>query len=100
MSHAISHCGEELIYLPPKLANKHAIINVRTKDKDKDKGKDEDNECLKCALRAALFPPEGGEDPQRPSKYPKNDGINYKGIDFPTPVGQIIKLKAQNRTLQ
>ena len=54
---------------------------------------------MKWALRAALFPPQDGKDPQRPSKYPVNDGINYEGIDFPTPVTQINKLEAQNRNL-
>ena len=83
--------GGTYLPLPPKLANKHAIINVRTNKKD--------NECLKWALRAALFPPKNGKDPQRPSKYPKNDGINYEGIDFPTPVGQIDKLEAQNKNI-
>jgi len=56
-----------------------------------------DNECLKWALRAALF--SVGKDPQRPSKYPVKDGIDYRGIDFPTPVGQIDKLETQNRNL-
>ena len=37
--------------------------------------------------------------PQRPSRYPVNDGINYEGIDFPTPVKQIDKLEVQNRNL-
>jgi len=54
---------------------------------------------LKWALRAALFPPKDKKDPQRPSKYPVNDGINYVGIDFPTPVKQIEKLEAQNPKL-
>ena len=82
--------GGTYLPLPPKLANKHAIINVQNRD----------NECLKWALRAASFPPNNGKDPQRPSKYKKvNDGINYKGIDYPTPVGQIYKLEAQNRNL-
>ena len=58
-----------------------------------------DNECLKWALRAALFPPQDGKHPQRTSKYPVVDGINYKGIDFPTPVKQIDKLEAQNSNL-
>ena len=40
-----------------------------------------------------------GKNPQRPSKYPVNDGINYAGIDFPTPVKQIEKLEAQNPKL-
>ena len=75
--------------LPSALANKKAIINVKNKD----------NECLKWALRAALFPPKDGVHPERPSKYPKNDGINYKGIDFPTPVKQIDKLEKQNPNL-
>ena len=40
-----------------------------------------------------------GKNPQRPSKYPVKDGINYEGIDFPTPVKQIDKLEAQNKNL-
>ena len=75
--------------LPANLARKKAIINVKNRD----------NECLKWALRAALFPPQDGKDPQRPSKYPVNDGINYGGIDFPTPVKQKDKLEAQNKKL-
>ena len=59
-----------------------------------------DNEFLKWALRAALFPPKDGKDPQRPSKYIwLNDGINYEGIAFPTPVKRIDMLEAQNRNL-
>ena len=81
--------GGTYLPLPAKLANKKAIINVKNKD----------NECLKWALRSALFPPKDGVHPERPSKYPKNDGINYKGIDFPTPVKQIDKLEAQNGNL-
>jgi len=68
--------GGTYLPLPANLAKKKAIINVQNKD----------NECLKRALRAALFPV--GKDAQRPSKYPVNDGINYKGINFPTPVKQ------------
>ena len=81
--------GGTYLPLPANLANKKAIINVKNRD----------NECLKWALRAALFPPQDGKDPQRPSKYPVNDGINYGGIDFPTPVKQIDKLEAQNKKL-
>ena len=81
--------GGTYLPLPAKLANKKAIINVQNRD----------NECLKWSLRAALFPPKDGKNPQRPSKYPVNDGINYVGIDFPTPVKQIEKLEAQNPKL-
>ena len=81
--------GGTYLPLPAKLAKKKAIINVKNKD----------NQCLKWALRAALFPPKDGKDPQRPSKYSKNDGINYEGIDFPTPVKQIDKIEKQNGKL-
>ena len=54
---------------------------------------------MKWALRAALFPAQKGKNPKRPSSYPFNDGINYNGIDFPTPVKQIGKLEAQNKSL-
>ena len=50
-------------------------------------------------LRAALFPPQNGKHPRRPSKYPVVDGINYEGIDFPAPVKQIDKLESQNSKL-
>ena len=75
--------------LPVNLAKKKAIINVKNRD----------NECLKWALRAALFPPKDGNHAERPSKYPIKDGINYEGIDFPTPVKHIDKLEAQNKNL-
>ena len=65
--------GGTYLPLPANLAKKKAIINVKNRD----------NQCLKWALRAALFPPKDGNHAQRPSKYPVNDGINYKGIDFP-----------------
>ena len=75
--------------LPANMGKEKAIIKVKNRD----------NLCLKCALRAALFPPKDRKDPQGPSKYPINDGINYEGIDFPTPVKQIDNLEAQNRNL-
>ncbi|KAL9966907.1 hypothetical protein ACROYT_G025047 [Oculina patagonica] len=81
--------GGTYLPLPPKLANKKAIINVQNRD----------NQCLKWALRAALFPPRDGKNPQRTSRYPVDDGINYNGIDFPTPLKQIDRLEAQNRDL-
>jgi len=81
--------GGTYLPLPAWLANKKAIFNV----------KNIDNECLKWALRAALFPPKDGKNVQRTSKYPVNDGINYEGIDFPTLIKQIDKLEARNKNL-
>ena len=73
-----------------KLRNKIAIINVQNR---------KDNECLKWSLRAALFPAPKGKNPLRTTSYPTNDGINYEGIDFATPVKQIDKLEALNENL-
>ena len=81
--------GGTYLPLPVNLAKKKAIINVKNRD----------NECLKWALRAALFPPKDGNHAERPSKYPVKDGINYEGIDFPTKGKQIDKLEAQNKNL-
>ena len=82
-------CRGTYLDLPQKLKSKKAIVNVRNRD----------NECLKWAIRAALFPPRNEKDPQRPSKHPTNDGINYEGIDFTTPVKQIDRLEKQNNHL-
>ena len=82
--------GGTYLPLPANLAKKKAIIDVKNRD----------NQCLKWALRAALFPPKDGIHAERPSKYPVNDGINYGGIDFPTPVKQIDKLEAKTETSQ
>jgi len=60
--------GGTYLPTPAKLANKKAIINVKNKD----------NECLRWALRAALFPAPRGKNPNRQSSYPVNDGINYE----------------------
>ena len=46
-----------------------------------------------------MFPPPEGKNPNRPSSYPVNDGINWSGIVFPTPVKQIDKLESQNENL-
>jgi len=67
-----------------KLKNKKAIINIKNRD----------NMCLRWALRAHLFPARTHVD--RTSSYPTNDGLDFTGIDFPTPVSQIGKLERQN----
>jgi len=47
--------GGSYLPLPAKLAKKKAIINVQNKD----------NECLKWAIRAALFPPQRRKEPAK-----------------------------------
>ena len=81
--------GGSYMPLPKKLQNKKAIINVQKRD----------NECIRWAIRAALFPAPRGRQVSRPSSYPTEDGLNFAGIDFPTPVSQIDKLERQNPNL-
>ena len=76
--------GGSYMPLPEKLKSKKAIINIQNRD----------NQCLRWAIRAALFTPRG--DIRRTSSYPTNDGLNFEGIDFPTPVSQIDRLERQN----
>ena len=75
--------------LPPKLKNKKEILNIQNRD----------NQCLRWALRAALFPVTRGRNPVRPSSYPTEDGLNFAAIDFPTLVLQIDRLERQNPNL-
>lgn len=72
-------------YIPPskKLQDKKAIINVENR---------KDNECLKWTPRAALL----AVPNRNTSSCPVNDGIDYAGISFPTPLHDIDKLEAQN----
>ena len=81
--------GGSYMELPTKLKNKRAIINVKNRD----------NQCLRWALRAALFPAPRGTQVSRTSSYPTEDGLNFTGIDFPTPVSQIDRLERQNLNL-
>ena len=53
-----------------------------------------DDHCLGWALRAARS--QVVKNPQRPSKYPTKDGLDFTGIDAPTPISQIPKVEKQN----
>ena len=68
--------GGSFMPLPEKLKNKKAILNIQNRD----------NQCLRGNM-------------SRTSSYPTNDGLNFTGIDFPTPVSQIDKLERQNPNL-
>ena len=58
--------------------------------------KNKDNHCLRWALRSALFPVAHGQHAYRPSKYPLQDGLDFTGIDAPTPISQVPKVVLQN----
>ena len=81
--------GGSFMVLPAKLKNKRAIINIQNRD----------NQCLRWAIRAVLCPAPRGRNPIRTSSYPTEDGLNFAGIDFPTPVSQIDRLERQNTNL-
>ena len=76
--------GGHYLPLPKGLQSKNAIINV----------KNTDNQCLRWALRAALYP--ASHHAQRPSKYPIDDGLDFTGISFPTPLHEIPKVEKLN----
>lgn len=44
----------------------------------------------------ALFPAPKVKNPCRTTSYPTEDGINYSGIAFPTPLKDLDKLEVQN----
>ena len=58
-----------------------------------------DNECLKWSIRTALFCAPKGKNLCRITSYTIEDGINYSGIAFPTPLKDIDKLEAQNEDI-
>ena len=76
--------GGSYIPTPSKLRHKQAIINVKNKD----------DECIRWAIRAAMFPAQTHVD--RPGSYPRDDGLDFTGIAFPTPLSQITKIEEQN----
>ena len=78
--------GGSYIPLPAAVKNKKAVVNV----------KNTDDRCLRWALRSAMFPVAHGEHNSRPTKYPEEDGLDFTGIDTPTPISQISKVEKQN----
>ena len=79
--------GSSYFPLPAKLAAKKAIINVKNM---------KDNECFKWAVTSAVY--QRKVHPERlNSEMKKNsERLNWKGIDFPTPITQIARFEKQN----
>ena len=79
--------GSSYIKLPPKLANKKAIVNVQNTDE----------RCLVYSLLSCLHHEDIKENHKRVTKYERYlDELNTKNIDFPTPLSQIPKMERQN----
>ena len=55
-----------------------------------------DNECFKWAVTSAIYPME--KNPQRLNDEMRRNSerLNWKGIDFPTPLKQIVRFEKQN----
>ena len=79
--------GSSYFPLPSKLAAKKAVINVKNM---------KDNECFKWAVTSAVYPRE--KNPQRLNGEMRRNSerLNWKGIDFPTPLKQIKRFEKQN----
>ena len=76
--------GGHYLPLPKDLKSKGAKINVKNRD----------NECLRWALRSAIY--QVTIHPERPSKYPTDDGLEFTGISFPTPLNEISEVEKLN----
>ena len=76
--------GGSYIPLPAVVRIKKAVVNVKNKE----------DHCLRWALRSALFL--AWDHVDRPSKYPTDDGLDFKGINAPTPISQVPKVELQN----
>ena len=78
--------GGSYIPLPAAVRSKKAVINMKNRD----------DHCLRWALGAALAYPPPPHNPGKPSWYPTENGLNFQGIDAPTPISQIPKVEKQN----
>ena len=79
--------GGSYIKTPKEIAGKQAIINVKN---------ERDNKCFVWSVTSAAFPKK--KDPQRIGiEMVKNAAkLNWKGIDFPTPLCQIARFEENN----
>ena len=78
------------IFANSKKAEKQKSNNERAKQGQR---------VFEVGCQISYVSPTGRKNPNRPSSYPVNDGIDWSGIVFPTPVKQIDRLEAQNKDL-
>ena len=81
--------GTSYIKLPPKLAAKKAIINV----------KNEDQECFKWAVTSAVFPRENHPERLNKEMRENSEKFDWSGIEFPVAAlstTQIDRFERQN----
>ena len=78
--------GGSYMPLPKFIQSKKTVVNIKNKD----------DKCLRWVMKAAKFPVKF--HPERPRKYSKDtdDGFDFTGISFSTPLTEIPKVEAQN----
>ena len=81
--------GNSYIPLPPKLAQKKAIINM----------KNEDDKCFTWSVLRALNPRENNSDRIDTDLKKKEDSLNMVGIAYPVQLNAIDKFERQNPTI-
>ena len=82
--------GNSYITLPPKLAQKKAIINM----------KNEDDKCFTWSVLRALNPQENNADRIDKGIKKKEDSLNMTGIAYPVQLNALDKFERQNPTIQ
>ena len=82
--------GTSYIKLPPKLAAKKGIINVKN---------EEDQECFKWAVTSAVFPRENHPERLNKEMRENSEKLDWSGIEFPVSAlatNQVDKFERQN----
>ena len=79
--------GSSYFPTPKKLDVKKAIINVKNI---------KDNECFKWAVTSAVYQRKVHPERLNSEMRMNSEKLNWKGIDFPTPLTQIAKFEKQN----
>ena len=82
--------GTSYIPLPPELAAKKAIINVKN---------EEDQECFKWAVTSAVFPSENHPERRNKEMRENSEKFDWSGIEFPVAAlgtNHIDKFERQN----
>ena len=79
--------GSSYFPLPAKLAAKKAIINVKNM---------KDNECFKWAVTSAVYQRKVHPERLNSEMRANSKKLNWKGIDFTTPLTQITRFEKQN----
>ena len=79
--------GSSYIPLPEKIADKKAIINVKNLN---------DNECFKWAVTSAIYTAKNIPERLNKNMRDNSEKFNWKGIEFPVSLKQIVKFEKQN----